>query len=250
VAATYLAAGVLSLELYPVGDGLAGIWPPAGIAVAAALIVGPFATASILVGDFLFSLYAGWPPIPALTLALGSLAEVLVAWLLLVRWMPIDLRLQRTRDVAAFIVMGALPGALLCVALRVGLLALLGRGNELTAEHVSGLVIGFVAHSLGILVVAPVVLTWTAEPGLPRQRIEFYLLLLAAINAQRDRLLGDCRSAGLGNSLHHICRRIVGSLALRPARNRPGHRHDRGSSPPGLQAVAVAHSCSRISAKR
>lgn len=179
VAAAYLAAGVLSIELYPVGDGLAGIWPAAGIAVAAALILGPLAAVGVLVGDFLFGLYAGWAPIPALTLAVGSVAEVLVAWLLLVRLIPIDIRLKRTRDVAGFVVMGALPGALLCIALRIGLLALLGNSYELNAENMSGLIIGFVGHSLGILVVAPVFLAWTAEPKLPRRRVEFCLLLLA-----------------------------------------------------------------------
>lgn len=181
VAGIYLASGVLAIKLYPVGYGLAGIWPAAGIAVAAALILGPLATLGVFVGEFLFGIYAGWPPIPALTLALGSLFEALIAWWLLVRVIPIDLRLKRTRDVAIFIVMGALPSALLCVALRVGLTALLGGAYSLDAEQSGGLMIGFVGHSLGILVVAPVILTWNAEPELPCRQIEFGLLLLATV---------------------------------------------------------------------
>lgn len=179
VGGLYLASGVLALELYPVGKGLTGIWPAAGIAVAAALILGPLATASVFFGDFLFGLYAGLPPVPALTLALGSLAEALIAWWLLVRLMPIDHRLQRTRDVAIFIALGALPSALLCVVLRVGLMAFLGNEHLLDAEFVGWLLIGFVGHSLGILVVAPFFLTWNAEPHLPRRQVEFGALLLA-----------------------------------------------------------------------
>ncbi len=181
VAGLYLASGVLAFELYPVGHGLAGIWPAAGIAVAAVLILGPLAAIGVFAGDFLFGIYTGWAPLSALTLALGSVAEALVAWWLLVRLANIDLRLKRTRDVAIFIVLGALPSAALCVALRVALLALLGNGEVMEAGYWGGLIIGFAGHGLGIIVVAPLFLTWNAEPSFSARRLEFSLLIAATV---------------------------------------------------------------------
>lgn len=177
----YLAVGIWALAIYPLGNDMAGIWPAAGVAVAAVLILGPWAAVAVWAGDFMFSLYAGWPPLPALVLALGSVAEALAAWLLLVRLMPIEHSLKRTRDVALFVAFGALPSAFLCVALRLGLLSILGHEQALDAEFFSRMAIGFVGHSLGILVVAPLFMTWNTEPALPRRQLEFGLLLLASL---------------------------------------------------------------------
>lgn len=181
VMALYLAVGLWALAIYPLGKDMAGIWPAAGIAVAAVLILGPWAAVAVWAGDFLFSLYAGWAPWPALALALGSVAEALTAWLLLARLMPIERSLKRTRDVALFIALGALPSALLCVVLRLGLLAMLGDAQALDGEFFGRLAIAFVGHSLGILVVAPLFMTWHAELAMPRRRLEFGLLLLAGV---------------------------------------------------------------------
>lgn len=179
VAGAYLAAGALSLAVYPAGNGLAGIWPAAGIAVAAVLILGPSASLSVLAGDLLVGLYAGLAPAPALVSALASAGESLLAWFLLTRVHPIDTRLARVRDVAAFIGLGVVLTSVLCFIIRLVLpVTAGGPAAGAPADLAAAAALG---HGLGVLIVAPVVLTWRAQPAAPRLSIELLLLLLATV---------------------------------------------------------------------
>lgn len=178
VAALYFGAGALALGVYPIGDGMAGIWPAAGIAVAAVLIVGPSAALGVFTGDLLVGLHAGLVAPAALALAFGSVGEALLAWLLLKRLNPIDLRLARVHDVARFIVLGAASSAAICVALRVLLLTLIEQ--DARTSDVTSLFAGLLGHGLGVLVVAPVILTWHVQRSFPRPPAEFLLLMFVA----------------------------------------------------------------------
>lgn len=179
VAGAYFGAGAISLAVYPAGNGLAGIWPAAGIAVAAVLILGPSASLSVLAGDLLVGLYAGLAPTPALASALTGAVEALLAWYLLSRVQPIDTRLGRVHDVAAFIGLGVVLTSVLCYIIR-SMLPVTAGGPAAGAstDLVAAAALG---HGLGVLIVAPVVLTWRAQPVPPRLSIELLLLLLATV---------------------------------------------------------------------
>lgn len=181
VAAAYLGSGVSALMLYPVGNGLTGVWPAAGVGVAAILILGPIASLGIFVGDFLVGIHTGWAPGQALTLAFGSVGESLISWFMLVRLVPIKPTLERIRDVNAFIALGALPSAVLCVMLRVALMTAAGLEPASGADFPSSIFDGFVGHALGILIIAPMLLTWLTEPAWPTQMPEFWLLVLSTL---------------------------------------------------------------------
>lgn len=181
VAGVYLGAGALSLAVYPAGNGLAGIWPAAGVALAAVLILGPSASLGVLAGDLFVGLYAGLAPAQALASALASAGESLLAWLLLTRIHPIDTRLARVRDVAGFIGLGVALTSALCFAIRLVLPAPTGAAGGLAPGAAGELVAAAFGHGLGVLVVAPVVLTWRAQPAAPRLSVELLLLLLATV---------------------------------------------------------------------
>ncbi len=180
-AAAYYGAGMLAFAVFPIGNGVAGIWPAAGISVAAMLLLGPSVSLAIFLGDFLVGLNTGLPVGHALLLAIGAVGEALIAWFLLARVTGIDLRLRRIKDVTAFIIAGVLPSAMLCVMLRVLLLAVIGDSGPIPAPNAQTVVVGLLGHGLGVLLVAPVVLSWTTERPLPRPSAEFWLLLLAAV---------------------------------------------------------------------
>lgn len=181
VAGGYLGAGALSLAVYPAGNGLAGIWPAAGVALAAVLILGPSASLGVLAGDLFVGLYAGLAPAQTLASALASAGESLLAWLLLTRIHPIDTRLARVRDVAGFIGLGVALTSALCFAIRLVLQAPTGAAGGLAPGAAGELVAAAFGHGLGVLVVAPVVLTWRARPAAPRLSVELLLLLLATV---------------------------------------------------------------------
>lgn len=180
-AVAYFGAGLLAFGVFPIGHGVAGIWPAAGISVAAMLLLGPSVSLAIFLGDFLVGLYTGLPLGHALLLAVGAVGEALVAWYLLARIAGFDTRLRRIRDVTAFIAAGVLPSAVLCVLLRVLLLAVIGDSGPIPPPNAQTVVVGLLGHGLGVLLVAPVILAWTTERPLPRPSAEFWLLLLAAV---------------------------------------------------------------------
>lgn len=181
VAATYYGAGILAFAAFPIDNGVAGIWPAAGVSVAAILLLGPPASLAIFLGDLLVGLHVGLTMGSALLLAIGAVAEALVAWFLLARSGRFDLRLRRIRDVAIFVTAGVLPSAALCVLLRLLLMAALDDFTALMATSAQTVVVGLLGHGLGVLLVAPVIMIWTTERPLPRPSAEFWLLLLAAL---------------------------------------------------------------------
>ncbi|MBI5789931.1 MAG: MASE1 domain-containing protein [Rhodocyclales bacterium] len=177
----YFLAGILAYAAFPVGNGLAGIWPAAGVSVAATLLLGPRAIPAIFIGDFLVGLHAGLATNTALVLAFGAAGEALTAWFLLTRVAHLDPRLSHIRDVAIFVVAGVLPSAALCVALRLLLMAAVAGPAAPLAENPQAAIVGLLGHGLGVLLVAPVILTWITEPPSRRRAVEFRLLLLTAV---------------------------------------------------------------------
>lgn len=181
VVVAYLATGVLALTIFPISYGLAAVWPAAGVSVAAVLIAGPRVVLGVFLGDLLVGLYIGWPLASAAVLALAAVSEALVAWALLTRVFPIDARLARIKDVTGLILFGAVPAAILCVALRFVLAAVLGGSDPPVAISPLTLIAGLLGHGLGVLLLAPVILSWWAAPPARLVSGEGWLLFLAAI---------------------------------------------------------------------
>lgn len=177
----YLGAGLLATAAYPLAPGTAGIWPGAGIAVAVVLMVGPRAVLGIFAADAALAVHAGAGAVPAAILALGIVGESLAAWFLLTRTLPFDRRLQSVRDVALFIVFGVVPSAILCVAMRLLLHGMLDLGPAFSEGVPLGFAVGFLGHGLGVLIVAPVLLTWRVRPEGERGTVEFWWLFFVAV---------------------------------------------------------------------
>lgn len=177
----YYLAGLLAFAAFPIGNGIAGIWPAAGVSVAAVLLFGPAVSLAVFIGDFLVGLHVGLGTSNALLLAVGAVGEALVAWYLLTHVSQFDLRLRRIRDVATFVVAGVLPSAVLCVLLRLLLMAALDQSATPMAANMQTVVVGLLGHGLGVLLVAPAIMIWATETPVSRPSAEFWVLSLAAI---------------------------------------------------------------------
>jgi PAS domain S-box-containing protein len=181
IAAAYVLAAKGALLLFPATKELAMLWPSAGIALAALLVWGRRALAGVFVGCLIAHLTASEPDVGAVAAAGLSTLYAALAWLLLTSVAPIDLGLRRVSDVLALAVLGAGTTALVKGGVR---LATLAATDSWVAGAAMPTVVSALATGVGILIVAPVCLTWYAtrrEPVPRGRRIELALVAAATI---------------------------------------------------------------------
>jgi PAS domain S-box-containing protein len=137
------------------------LWPPAGIALAAALLGGRWVWPGIALGSFLVSLSTHTPPLAALVIAAGNTLQALSgAWLLRRAGFRNDL--ERVRDVLALVVLGAAIPPVLSAVMGIGVLHLTGM---IPAQRVpSSMFSWWLGDVMGVLLVSPLVLTWLVRP--------------------------------------------------------------------------------------
>jgi integral membrane sensor domain MASE1 len=172
IATAYWAIGKLALLLaIPPGYATA-VWPPAGIALAAFLVYGTRVWPGVVLGSFLVNVWTAFDPTNVLSilqsLALptsigaGAALQAHVGACLVRRVMGCSMTLDRTHNVTRFLVLG---GPVSC---------LVGATWGVTSLLVSGIVPWgnffftwwnwWVGDTIGVLVVSPLILMWTAEP--------------------------------------------------------------------------------------
>jgi PAS domain S-box-containing protein len=179
LAAAYVATGRLGLQLAGYADSVTLVWPPAGIALAALALYGRGVWPGIALGAFAVNL----PDLPApvaLGIALGNTLGALAGHALL-EWGGVEPPLRRARDAAGlFAAVVAFP----LVSASVGV-ASLELGGVLRSEQAFGAWLWWcVGDGAGVLLLAPVLLTWLSPRprALPaRSRLE--ALALAAVLA-------------------------------------------------------------------
>lgn len=165
IATAYFASARVGFLLAFATRQVTAVWPPTGVALAALCLFGFRIWPAIFVGAFLANATAGEAPITASLIAVGNtLGPLLSAWLLL-RRKPAELEFATLRSVAALFI-AASCGMLLTAANGVFQLALAG----LVAWKSYGAVwwVWWVGDAMGALLLAPALLTWAAQCGLPR----------------------------------------------------------------------------------
>ncbi|WP_044889882.1 MASE1 domain-containing protein [Myxococcus hansupus] len=151
LAVVYLAAGGLGQKVAIVGN-ISPAWPPAGVALAALVVLGVSRWPGVFVAATVMALLSGVPFLSAVGVGLGNtLAAVLGAWLL--RRVDFDTSLERIRDVVAL----CAGAGVLClgVGAAVGATSLVLSGRLAWESLAVGLRVGWVGDLMGVLVVAP-----------------------------------------------------------------------------------------------
>jgi signal transduction histidine kinase len=190
LAGAYYLSGRLGLELAYLDGAVAALWPPAGLGVAALYLYGIRLWPGIVIGDLLLADFGQ----PAGTIAgqtIGNTLSLVIAALLLQRLLRGGGRLERTFDVLALVLCAAVTalvsGAFGPPSLRLG---------DVIAPDEFWRVFRTWALSdaAGVLVVAPLMLTWASDGvrGIGRRELVegamglAVLALLAELAPQRD----------------------------------------------------------------
>src|ERR687897_3520152 len=190
LAAAYYLAGRLGLELAYLDGAVAALWPPAGLGLAVLFLYGIRLWPGIALGDLLLGDFST-PLGTVLAQTLGNTLALVAAALLLRRLTRGRGSLERVTDVLAFVGC-ALVAALISAAF--GPLSL--RLGGVIAPDELGRVFRTwtLGDAAGVLVVAPVILTWasTGLRGFGRRElikgagVAIPLVLLAPPPPQRD----------------------------------------------------------------
>jgi diguanylate cyclase (GGDEF)-like protein len=179
ISAGYMVAGKLSLQLASVHPSASPVWPSTGIAVVALLILGRRFWPAILVGAFFVNLTTAGSALTSLGIAAGNTLEALLASYLVSRFANGRFAFEQTRDILRF----ALYAGVLStgVSATIGVTCLTLGGFAPWNQY--GLIwrTWWLGDAAGVLVFAPCLLLWSANPRLKwseRELLEAMCLLV------------------------------------------------------------------------
>jgi PAS domain S-box-containing protein len=161
LAAVYVGAAKLGLELSVAQGVVTPVWAPTGIALAALVLFGLRLWPAILVGAFLANATSGASILESAAISVGNTLEAVVGAALLAR-VAFRPSLERVRDVLAFIVLGALLAP--TVSATNGVTTLLVSGDVAGADYGSRWLLWWSGDAMGALIVAPLLFVWSAAP--------------------------------------------------------------------------------------
>jgi len=173
VALAYWLAARLSLNLALVHGQVTPIWPPTGIALVAFLLIGRRVWPAVAVAAFAVNLPIGPSPPGAAIIAAGNTLAPLVSAELLKR-MGFRPELDRLQDAIGIIVIGALAG--MTISATIGSSVLRFSGTIPGTQFWPTWAVWWAGDAMGVLLVAPFLLSFLARPVAPsltwRRRLE------------------------------------------------------------------------------
>jgi integral membrane sensor domain MASE1 len=161
IAVVYFAAAKFGLSLAFSTKQVTALWPPTGIAVAALLLGGYRVWPAIYLAAFTVNALVGDSILIAAGIAVGNTLGPVVARFSLDRLGGFDPTLARVRDVLALALFGAVLGGAVSATNGVATLAL--GGAIPWSVYRSVWWVWWVGDAMGILVFAPLILSWAAQ---------------------------------------------------------------------------------------
>ncbi len=215
LAAVYFATAKLGLLLaIPPGNATA-VWPPSGIALAAVLLRGYRVWPGIWVGATLVNATTSVSLATAASIGVGNTLEALLGAYLLHRFVGTGSPLYRVQDVFKFAV---LAGALSCmVAATVGVSSLHLEGAIRWSAYPSNWWTWWVGDIVGVIVVTPLLLTWSQEPRgtWGHRRLAEGLGLLVLLLTVSQVIFGGWIPGKFPNSLPYLALPVLAWTAFR-----------------------------------
>jgi PAS domain S-box-containing protein len=184
IALTYYSASQLAISHLTLSSAIYPMWPAAGIAQAALLVFGRQLWPGIAIGGFLFSMSV--PSANIATALISAAARTLQAWAgtYLLQRINFSARLDRLKDVLAIVGLAALGSTLINSTIGSIVVCLSGLSSWSNFARIWGT--WWMGDAMGILLVAPLLLTWQQLPKVPSHRKKvaeraIWLLLLLAV---------------------------------------------------------------------
>jgi diguanylate cyclase (GGDEF)-like protein len=204
--AVYFVVGKLGLALAFVNASTSAISPSAGIALAGLLVFGYRVWPAILFGSLLVNVTAAWSFAAAIPISIGSTLEALLGAYLVNRFAGGRLAVNTAQGTLRFCGLTVLASS--TVSATCGVVSLSLAGFAYWADYGSIWMTWWLANLSGALLVAPLVMLWSAGPWVrwrPRKYYEAAVLLITIV------LVGWIVFAGLlpdevkGYPLEFVC---------------------------------------------
>jgi len=188
VAAAYLAAAAVALSMHPAAGQMAAVWPASGVALASVLLLGFRVWPAVWLGAAIAGVAATSSPLEAALMAAGSTLEAVVGALLVRRCIGTPRSFDRGEDVVEFVAIAALSSAIVA-ATATALLA----WSDVSSQSLSlTWWTRWQADAMGIIIVAPLILNWSARSADSARRKTVEMLFLAVpMLAATQAIFGD-----------------------------------------------------------
>jgi PAS domain S-box-containing protein len=175
VFAAYLLGGRIGLIVPFTSGNVSPVWPAAGIAMAALLLVGYRVWPAIATAAFLVNLFTPISLLAAVGIAAGNTAGPLAGAWLTRQISGFTPSLTRLKDVFAFILVAAPAGA--AISACVGVTVLFGTGIAPWVTFGRAWAVWWLGDAMGVLILTPVALTLVGRRINSRQAAELGALL-------------------------------------------------------------------------
>jgi len=181
LAAVYFVAGKLGLTMAFVHPSATAVWPPAGIALASLLIVGYEVWPGILLGAFLVNVTTAGTVATSIGIATGNTLEALVGAYLVTNLAGGRKAFDREQDTFKFAILAGTLSTMVAATFGVTSLCLAGFAKWTSFGAVW--LTWWLGDAAGDVIVAPLLILWSASPRLRWNRSQFFeaLALLACL---------------------------------------------------------------------
>lgn len=171
LALVYFAAGKLGLTMAFVHPSATAVWPPAGIALAALLIVGYEVWPGILLGAFLVNVVTAGSVATSTGIATGNTLEALMGAWLVTKLAGGKNAFDREQDTIKFAILAGMVSTTVAATFGVTSLCLGGFAKWTTYGAVWST--WWLGDAAGDVIVAPLLILWSAAPRLRWNRSQF-----------------------------------------------------------------------------